>query len=212
MNGIYVNIIKRIFDIVASSLALIVLSPVFLVLTILIKIKLGSPVLFCQERIGKDNRPFNMYKFRSMANLYDENGNLLPDDIRCTNFGKKLRATSLDELPEFIHIFKGDMSFVGPRPLPTEYLPYYNDIEIHRHDVLPGLTGWAQVNGRTALAWDKRFEYDVEYVKGCSLWMDLKIVFLTIKKVLMKSDVVAAGHQGNFSEFRKKQWEEEKNV
>ena len=166
---IYEKYIKRGLDFVLALAALVALSPVMLVTAVLIRIKLGSPVLFKQQRPGKDEKIFNMYKFRSMLDVRDENGKALPDEERLTPFGRTLRATSLDELPELINIIRGDMSIVGPRPLAVAYLPYYSDAEKHRHDVLPGLTGLAQVNGRTALNWDKRLEYDVEYVKHISL-------------------------------------------
>ena len=164
--------------------AIIVISPIILITAVLVRIKLGSPILFKQERPGKDGKIFKMYKFRTMTDEKDENGNLLPDVKRLTRFGKFLRNSSLDELPELLNILKGDMSIVGPRPLLVKYLPLYNDFQRHRHDVRPGLTGLAQVNGRNATTWEKRFEYDVEYVKNISFLIDIKIVLLTVKSVL----------------------------
>ena len=175
---------KRFFDFILSLIALIVLSPVILIVAILVRIKLGSPIIFCQERPGKNEKIFKMYKFRSMTDERDAQGNLLPDEIRLTLFGKKLRSTSLDELPELFNILKGDMSIVGPRPLLVKYLPRYNKEQRHRHDVRPGLTGWAQVNGRNAISWEDKFKLDVEYTRKSSFFMDLKIIFMTIKSVL----------------------------
>ena len=166
-------------------------------------------MIFKQERVGKNEKIFMLYKFRSMSDAKDEKGNLLPDSVRLTKFGKLLRASSLDELPEMFNILRGEMSLIGPRPLPSEYLDYYNSFERQRHEVLPGLSGWAQVNGRTAIGWEKRFKYDVEYVKKISFGMDMKIIFLTIKKVFSHSDIIEAGNQGNFDDFRKNQWREQ---
>ena len=185
----YRHFFKRFFDIVLSGLALVVLSPVLVVVAILVRTKLGSPVIFCQERPGKNEKIFKLYKFRSMTDARDENGELLPDEVRLTRFGRLLRATSLDELPELWNIFKGDMSIVGPRPLAVVYLPYYTEEEHHRHDVRPGLTGLAQVHGRNALQWEARFAYDLEYIQNISLWMDLKVLFLTVKKVLVREGI-----------------------
>lgn len=175
---------KRFFDFILSLIALIVLSPVILIVAILVRIKLGSPIIFCQERPGKNEKIFKMYKFRSMTDERDAQGNLLPDEIRLTSFGKELRSTSLDELPELFNILKGDMSIVGPRPLLVKYLPRYNKEQRHRHDVRPGLTGWAQVNGRNTISWEDKFKLDVEYTKKISFLIDLKIIFMTIKSVL----------------------------
>ncbi len=186
---LYQNYVKRLLDVVLSLLGLIVLSPILVILVILVKTKLGSPVLFKQERIGKDCKKFVMYKFRSMTNKKDEKGNLLPDSERLTKFGKLLRATSLDELPELINIIKGDMSIVGPRPLLVEYLPLYNEEQIKRHDVRPGLTGLAQVNGRNAINWEDKFILDVKYTKSISFINDLKILFKTVGKVLAKDGI-----------------------
>ncbi|MCR4808162.1 MAG: sugar transferase [Lachnospiraceae bacterium] len=189
----YRKYIKRLLDIVISLCAIIVLSPVYIVLCILVRLRLGSPVLFHQDRPGKDGRIFHMYKFRSMTDERDEDGNLKPDEVRLTSFGRKLRATSLDELPELFCILKGDMSLVGPRPLLVQYLPLYNERQKRRHDVLPGLTGWAQVNGRNALTWPQKFEYDVEYTEKLSFLMDLKIIFMTVKNVVRKEGISPEG-------------------
>ena len=190
---IYRKYIKRIFDIVLSGIAVILLSPVYLVLCVLVRTRLGSPVLFHQDRPGKDGKIFHMYKFRSMTDERDENGELLPDEVRLTPFGKKLRATSLDELPELFCILKGDMSIVGPRPLLVQYLPLYNERQRHRHDVRPGLTGWAQVNGRNTLTWPQKFEYDVEYTEKMSFAMDVKILFMTVANVLKREGISPEG-------------------
>ncbi|MCR5234033.1 MAG: sugar transferase [Lachnospiraceae bacterium] len=189
----YKKYIKRMLDIVVSACAILILSPVYLVLYILVRKKLGSPVLFHQDRPGKDGRIFHMYKFRSMTDERDENGDLLPDEVRLTPFGRKLRATSLDELPELFCILKGDMSLVGPRPLLVQYLPLYNERQKHRHDVRPGLTGWAQVNGRNTLTWPQKFEYDVEYTEKVSFLMDVKILFMTVANVLKKEGISPEG-------------------
>ncbi len=188
--GPYEKFIKRPQDFLCALIATIVLSPVMLVTAILVRVKLGSPVLFAQDRPGKDEKVFKLYKFRSMTNQRDENGNLLPDDVRLTKFGRVLRSTSLDELPELLNIIKGDMAVIGPRPLLVEYLPYYTTKEHHRHDVRPGLTGLAQVNGRNAIhSWEERFQYDLEYVNHVTLAMDLKILFSTVVKVIKRSDI-----------------------
>lgn len=190
---IYKKYIKRFFDIVLSLCAIIVLSPIYIVLSLLVRFKLGSPVLFHQDRPGKDGKIFHMYKFRSMTDERDENGELLPDEVRLTSFGRKLRSTSLDELPELFCILKGDMSLVGPRPLLVQYLPLYNERQRHRHDVRPGLTGWAQVNGRNTLTWPQKFEYDVEYTEKVSFLMDLKILFMTVANVLKREGISPEG-------------------
>ena len=190
---LYKKYIKRFLDIVLSLCAIIVLSPVYLILFILVRKKLGSPVLFHQDRPGRDGKIFHMYKFRSMTDERDENGELKPDEVRLTPFGRKLRATSLDELPELFSILKGDMSLVGPRPLLVQYLPLYNERQKHRHDVLPGLTGWAQVNGRNALTWPQKFEYDVEYTEKVSFLMDLKIILMTVRNVLKREGISPEG-------------------
>lgn len=185
----YRHFFKRFLDIVLSTLGLIILSPILLIVYILVVVLLGFPGIFKQERPGKDEKIFKLYKFRTMTNATDKKGKLLPDEKRLTRFGKFLRSTSLDELPELFNILKGDMSFIGPRPLLVEYLPYYTKKEHHRHDVRPGLTGLAQVSGRNSLKWDDRFKKDLEYVKNVSLPLDTKIVFLTAKKVLFKEDI-----------------------
>ena len=206
----YKKYIKRLLDVVISLIALIVLSPVMLIVAILVRIKLGSPVIFKQERPGKDGKIFKLYKFRSMSDKKDENGNLLPDSERLTKFGKILRATSLDELPEFVNILKGEMSLIGPRPLAVCYLPYYNEKEKHRHDVRPGLTGLAQINGRNALNWDDRFAFDIEYVENITFMNDLKILLKTVLKVLKRDGVVVSGTGTtiDFDEYRKEQLKE----
>ncbi|MBD5521024.1 MAG: sugar transferase [Lachnospiraceae bacterium] len=185
----YRNCIKRLLDIIISLCGIIVLSPVYLVLAILVRVKLGSPVLFKQERPGKDEKIFKLYKFRSMTDAKDENGNLLPDEDRLPAFGKKLRSTSLDELPELFNILKGDMSIIGPRPLLVRYLPRYNEFQKHRHDVRPGLTGLAQTHGRNAITWEKKFEYDVEYVNNLSFSLDVKIFLETVRAVLKREGI-----------------------
>ena len=185
----YDRYIKRLLDILLSGLALLILWPVLLIVAILVRCKLGSPVIFCQERPGKNEKIFKLYKFRTMTDARDEQGNLLPDEVRLTKFGKLLRSTSLDELPELWNILKGDMSLVGPRPLLVKYLPLYNEEQRHRHDVRPGLTGWAQVNGRNTLSWEDKFRYDVWYVQNISFLLDLKTVFLTVKKVFCREGI-----------------------
>lgn len=200
----YAKYMKRLLDILLSLTILIVLSPLLLVLSILVRSKLGSPIFFQQERPGLHEKIFTMYKFRTMTDKRDAEGNLLPDKDRLTKFGKLLRATSLDELPEFFNILKGDMSFIGPRPLLVSYLPYYTETEALRHTVRPGLTGLAQVSGRNFLDWDRRLAKDVEYVKGLSFQMDLKVLFLTVKVVFDRSDVAEDTSQaeGNFARIR----------
>lgn len=185
------KLIKRLFDIVASAAGLIILSPVLLVLAYLIRKNLGSPIFFTQTRPGKDGKPFEMVKFRSMRDAFDADGNPLPDSERLTPFGKKLRATSLDELPELWNVLKGDMSLVGPRPLLMKYLPLYNDFQYRRHEMKPGITGWAQVNGRNAISWDEKFAYDVWYVDNQSFWLDIRILLLTVKKVFVREGINA---------------------
>jgi len=182
-------LLKRIFDIILSLVILIILSPFLLVVSILILIIMGSPIFFTQERPGKNGNIFRIIKFRTMLNTKDENGILLPDEERMTAFGTWLRNSSLDELPELFNVLKGEMSIVGPRPLLTEYLPLYSKEQSRRHNVRPGITGWAQVNGRNAITWDKKFSLDIWYVDNHSLILDLKIIFLTIKKILEKSGI-----------------------
>lgn len=188
----YKNFIKRFLDVVLSVSLLIFLLPVLLILIILVRIKLGSPVFFKQERPGKGGKIFTLYKFRTMTDKKDEKGELLPDSERLTAFGKLLRSTSLDELPELINILKGDMSFIGPRPLLVEYLNLYNEEQKHRHDVRPGLTGLAQVEGRNLLSWEERFKLDVKYVNEVSFINDIKIVFKTIGVVFKREGVSSA--------------------
>ena len=202
--GFYEKYIKRLLDIVLSGCALIVLSPLLLVTAILVRVKLGSPVIFCQERPGKDEKIFKLHKFRSMSDARDETGALLPDEERLTGFGKKLRALSIDELPELWDIFRGKMSIVGPRPLLVEYLPYYTENERHRHDVRPGLTGLAQINGRNTLTWEQKFAYDLEYVQHISFCEDIKILFSTVGKVLNRSGVQVntQSGEGNLARIR----------
>ena len=202
--GFYEKYIKRLLDIVLSGCALIVLSPLLLVTAILVRVKLGSPVIFCQERPGKDEKIFKLHKFRSMSDARDETGALLPDKERLTGFGKKLRSLSIDELPELWDIFRGKMSIVGPRPLLVEYLPYYSEDERHRHDVRPGLTGLAQINGRNTLTWEQKFAYDLEYVQRISFCEDIKILFRTVGKVLNRSGVQVntQSGEGNLAKIR----------
>lgn len=181
--------IKRILDIISSLLAIIILSPLLAVTAVLVKTKLGSPVLFKQERPGKDEKIFTLMKFRTMTDERDENGELLPDEVRLTKFGKFLRSTSIDELPELFNILKGDMSVIGPRPLLVEYIPRYNEPQHRRHEVRPGLSGWAQVNGRNTVSWEDKFDMDVHYVDNYSFTMDVKILFMTVLNVLKKEGI-----------------------
>ncbi|MGP5103037.1 sugar transferase [Psychrobacter celer] len=183
--------IKRLFDITAATTALVILSPVYAITAYKVSKNLGSPVLFRQTRPGLNGKPFEMIKFRSMTDATDSNGNLLSNSERLTPFGKMLRATSLDELPELWNVIKGDMSLVGPRPLLMEYLPLYSDEQNRRHDARPGITGHAQVNGRNAISWDEKFKLDIWYVDNQSLWLDIKILFKTVKKVLIKDGINA---------------------
>ncbi len=186
----YAKYLKRVLDFCFSLLALVILSPFLLILTIVGAIAMGGNPFFTQERPGKNEKIFKLVKFRTMNNKKDKKGRLLPDEKRLTAYGKILRTSSCDELPELLNILKGDMSFVGPRPLLVEYLPYYYKNERHRHDIRPGLTGWAQVNGRNAIdSWEQRFAYDLEYIKKCSFMFDLKILFLTLYKVIKRSDI-----------------------
>ena len=201
---------KRLLDFTLSLAALLVLWPVLLAVAVLVRCKLGSPVIFRQERPGKDEKIFTLYKFRTMTDARDADGNLLPDAVRLTKFGRLLRSTSLDELPELINILRGDMSIVGPRPLLVEYLPYYTEEERLRHSVRPGLTGLAQINGRNALKWDDRLSMDVRYVQKITAAGDLEILFRTIKKVIMKSDIAddTAQAEGNLARIRSQQSKE----
>lgn len=188
-DGIYKRFIKRPMDIVLSLLAIIILSPVLLIVALLVRVKLGSPVIFKQRRPGLNENIFTLYKFRTMTDEKDENGELQPNHIRLTKLGRILRATSLDELPELFNILKGDMSIIGPRPLLIEYLPLYNEKQKHRHDVRPGLSGLAQVNGRNAISWDEKFDYDIEYVENLTFLLDLKIILKTFFKVLKREGI-----------------------
>ena len=205
----YRRFFKRLLDILLSLCILGLLSPVYVILIVLVRIKLGSPVFFRQERPGLNGEIFTLYKFRTMTDARDKDGKLLPDKDRLTSFGKFLRSSSLDELPEFFNILKGDMSFIGPRPLLVSYLPYYTERESLRHTVRPGLTGLAQVSGRNFIDWDRRLAKDVEYVEGLSFLMDLKVLFLSVKVVLCRSDVAEDTNQseGNFAQIRKERLE-----
>ena len=190
---VYERYFKRPLDVFCSGLALVVLSPVMGVTALMVRSKLGSPVLFTQDRPGKDEKIFKLYKFRTMTDERDENGELLPDEVRLTKFGKLLRSTSLDEIPSLINIIKGDLSVVGPRPLLVQYLPLYNERQHHRHDVRPGLTGYAQANGRNSVSWQEKFEMDVYYTEHISFWMDVKIIFQTALEVLRRDGISAEG-------------------
>lgn len=196
----YEKYVKRPQDFCLSLGAIIILSPVMAVTAILVRTKLGTPVLFCQERPGKDEKIFKMYKFRTMTDAKDKDGNLLSDEERLTEFGKKLRATSLDELPELFNILKGDMAIVGPRPLLVQYLPLYNEHQKRRHEVRPGFTGLAQVSGRNAISWEQKFDYDVEYVDSVSFKKDWEIIFKTIKTVL-KHEGISSGTSATMEVF-----------
>jgi len=204
---IYRRFVKRFLDILLSLLILILFCWLYLIVAVLVRIKLGSPVFFTQERPGLHGKIFRVYKFRSMTDARDENGEFLPDSVRLTKFGRALRASSLDELPQFINILKGDMSFIGPRPLLVKYLPWYTEEEAHRHDVRPGLTGLAQVNGRNAIGWEDRFRYDVEYVRNCSFAMDMKIIGMTVDRVLHHTGVQSGEEQTtvDFDIYRRQQ-------
>ncbi len=208
---IYAKYVKRILDFLLSLCGIIVLSPVLLVLVILVRVKLGSPVIFKQERPGRDEKIFTLCKFRTMTDEKDAEGNLLPDSVRLTKFGKFLRAASLDELPELFNILKGDMSIIGPRPLLVSYLPYYSEREKKRHSIRPGLTGLAQVSGRNFIDWDKRLEKDVEYVENLSFGMDMKVLKMTVQTVLGHQDEVAEDTnavEGNFAKIREMRLQE----
>lgn len=187
--GFYERYSKRLLDFILSLLALVVLSLVLLITALLVRVKLGSPVIFKQARPGKDEKIFHLYKFRSMTDRRDESGNLLPDEQRLTSFGRKLRSTSLDELPELFNILRGDMSIVGPRPLLVKYLPLYNEEQRHRHDVRPGLTGWAQVHGRNLLSWEDKFRYDVWYTRNIRFLTDVRVVLLTVKCIFAREGI-----------------------
>ena len=181
--------LKNLFDKSLALFLIILFSPIYIIVSLLIFFKMGSPILFRQKRPGYKEKIFGIYKFRTMTNEKDANGNLLPDDKRLVGIGKFIRSTSLDELPQLFNVLKGEMSFVGPRPLLEEYLPLYNEKQKRRHDVKPGITGWAQVNGRNAISWDQKFDYDVWYVDNQSFWLDIKILWLTFLKVVKRSDI-----------------------
>ena len=208
-HGIYAVFIKRLIDIIISLTILVLFCWLYLIVAILVRVKLGSPVLFKQPRPGKDEKIFNLYKFRTMTDERDENGELLPDEIRLTKFGSFLRKTSLDEIPELFCILKGDMSIVGPRPLLVKYLPYYNEREKLRHSVRPGLTGYAQAHGRNAISWEKKFEYDIYYVEHISFFTDVKVIIDTVKTVLSHDGVVLNALE-DFDVYRQHQMEAEK--
>jgi len=184
---------KRTFDIFVVLISLLLLMPIYFLVILVVKIKIGSPIFFKQLRPGLEGKAFNIYKFRTMTNECDSNGVLLSDNKRLTQFGKFLRSTSLDELPSLWSVLKGDMSLVGPRPLLVEYLPLYSERQSRRHEVRPGITGWAQVNGRNAISWDQKFELDVWYVDNQSIWLDVKIIWLTLKKVIVRNGITAQG-------------------
>lgn len=205
----YSRYVKRPLDIVLALVALLVLSPIFLIVALLVRVNLGSPVIFKQNRPGKDEQIFTLYKFRTMTDERDEYGKLLPNSLRLTKFGQFLRTTSLDELPELFNILKGDMSIIGPRPLVVEYLPYYTDQERIRHSVRPGLSGLAQINGRNTIFWESRFSFDIEYVKTISFFNDLKIILKTIKQVIKRSDIGQSGVDApiDFDEYRQRKIE-----
>ena len=199
--GPYERYFKRPLDIICALAALIVFGWLYILVAILVRLRLGSPVIFRQPRPGRNEKIFNLYKFRSMTDERDENGELLPDELRLTRFGKMLRAASLDELPEAFNILKGDMSVIGPRPLLVKYLPRYTQEQRHRHDVRPGLSGLAQVHGRNAISWEEKFRYDIEYTKKITFLGDVKIVFQTIEKALIKSEGISSGTSDTMEEF-----------
>lgn len=201
----YAKYFKRVLDFLLSLIAIIVLSPILLIVAILVRVKLGSPVIFKQKRPGKNEKIFTLYKFRTMTDEKDKEGNLLPDSERLTKFGKTLRSTSLDEILELFNILKGDMSIIGPRPLLVKYLPYYTEEERHRHDIRPGLTGLAQIHGRNATGWSERFKYDVDYVNNITFLGDIKIIMKTIIKVIKKEDILVGNEHimKNLDEERK---------
>lgn len=199
--GFYERYIKRLQAIVLSLIAIIILSPILLITYLLVRVKFGKPAIFIQKRVGKDGKVFDLYKFRTMTNQRDEDGKLLPDDQRLTSFGKKLRSTSLDELPELFNVLKGDMALIGPRPLLVKYLPLYNDEQARRHEVRPGLTGYAQVNGRNTITWEDRLKLDVEYVDNVTFLNDWKIIFKTIKTVFKREGISEKG-SATIDEFK----------
>ena len=200
--GLYERFFKRALDIFCSLMALLVFWWLYVIVAILVRVKLGSPVLFTQERPGKDEKIFKLYKFRTMTDARDENGNLLPDDVRLTRFGKLLRSTSLDELPEVFNILKGDMSITGPRPLLVKYLPLYNEEQKRRHEVRPGLSGYAQVNGRNSVSWEEKFRMDVEYVDHVTFVGDVKIILGTVLKAFVKREGINSETAATMEEFK----------
>jgi len=204
--GIYRRFLKRPMDFILSLMAIIFLSPVLIIVGVLVRVKLGSPVLFKQKRPGLNEKIFTMYKFRTMTDEKDEKGELLPDSVRLTKFGRMLRSTSLDELPELFNILKGDMSIIGPRPLAVQYLPYYTETERMRHSIRPGLSGLAQINGRNTATWEERFNYDVKYVNGITFLGDLKIIYETVLKAIQRSDIGERGVDApmDFDKYRMK--------
>lgn len=208
--GIYEKYVKRPQDFLCALVATVVLSPVILITAVLIRIKLGAPVIFTQERPGKDGKIFKLYKFRTMTNAKDKNGELLSDEVRLTKFGKILRSTSLDELPELFNMLKGDMSVVGPRPLLVKYLPLYNENQARRHEVRPGFTGLAQVNGRNAITWEEKFDWDIKYVDNITFLGDWKIIFKTVITVL-KRDGISSETSATMEEFRGTKFINEEN-
>lgn len=208
----YAKYIKRAMDFILSLIAIICLSWLLAIIAILVRIKLGSPVLFKQPRPGKDEKIFNMYKFRTMTDETDENGKLLPDEVRLTKFGKMLRKTSLDELPELFCILKGDMSIIGPRPLLVKYLPLYNEHQRRRHEVRPGLSGLAQINGRNAISWEEKFDWDVTYVDNITFIGDIKIILKTLWKAFVKTEGISAQGQATMGEFTGTKEQEQINV
>lgn len=197
----YRKIVKRFFDLILTIPALIILSPVLALLALLIRLKLGSPILFGQQRPGQHGKPFTLFKFRTMTDARDQKGNILPDAKRLTTFGQFLRRRSLDELPEFFNVLKGDMSLVGPRPLLMQYLGRYSPEQARRHEVKPGITGWAQVNGRNALTWEQKFEHDVWYVDNWSIWLDIRIILITVWRIIRKEGINQPG-QTTMEEFK----------
>lgn len=208
VKGPYEAFFKRLIDVVACTVVVILFCWLYLILAVIVRFHLGSPILFTQDRPGKDGKIFKLYKFRSMSDKRDENGDLLPDSMRLNKFGRILRSTSLDELPELFNIIKGDMSIVGPRPLLVKYLPYYNSHDMRRHEVRPGLTGLAQVSGRNALTWKGKFQKDVEYVDNVTFLMDVKVVLKTIKQVFVRDGIeFLEGHQPVMEYFQENQQE-----
>lgn len=197
---------KNLFDKILALFLIILFSPIYIIVSLLIYIKMGNPILFRQKRPGKDEKIFGIYKFRTMTNEKDVDGNLLPDDKRLVGIGKFIRSTSLDELPQLFNVLKGEMSFVGPRPLLIEYLDLYNDEQKRRHDLKPGITGWAQVNGRNAISWEQKFEYDVWYVDNQSFWLDMKILWMTFLKVVKRSDI-SSNTSATMEKFRGSKYE-----